>query len=417
MSFDLLILILIALGLVCLVIAKNGIFDPLSIIVAFYYYFSFGTIINYAIGNSIYSGIIADQIYNAAWIFVLGIAGISIVAIYKKPVNRGRQIAEAESGLINCEIYEIVLFVLILIQFFIYLKCNWIFSSLSKIEKIRIMTPLMHYNILLLQSFVISFGVIVKQTHRVKALEILNVILYVVYCLSFQERDFILIFVAILAFILQYKMKKYGETTINNMILNISVLIIFLSAIILGSYLFAQRNIQNANTVTMEQILNQGSILFINTNILEMTKTGRQPFLHGSTYLNSVCNILPSVLYHTDMQLVSWFRNFYSPWSESSYGFALDSEAYLNFGYVGVLPVFVLLSVVQRWINAKVNKSIMFRYLSVYYMIAFLNALRNDSLGFVKGCIYAYVFYKIIMLASSVLRTGYYRPSYLDGKK
>jgi oligosaccharide repeat unit polymerase len=371
---------------------RRGLRDPLFYIAVLYFYFAFGPVINFLIGHPIYFGILQDRIPEATFIFMLALFGIFLISILipaKSDLsNRVRDETEKHYFVLT-----VVLIVLIVYQLFVLLTIVPGTIGQSKIIQIARIGGGIHYPFLLLEFFVTPFFFL----HRAKSARQLyytNFALYVAYCLSFQERDFIFIILSILIY--RFVFNSFNISRSRSLV---GVLAISLPLVIVGTFLFNTRFDSTNNSLNLQGILNQGSLLFINTQIINLTET-IQPFMYGQTYLNSLVNLIPNFIYSSDLQLLSWFKNIYAPTSSSGYGFALDAEAYLNFGYWGVIPFFIAISLVQRFAFNRIGRHPFYLYFSVFYTAFLPYAFRNDSLSLFKGSIYAIIFFNLIAFAS-----------------
>jgi hypothetical protein len=145
----------------------------------------------------------------------------------------------------------------------------------------------------------------------------------------------------------------------------------------------------------ISSILNQGSLLFINTFSLKLLHE-RIDYFMGFTYLNSLFNLFPSWIYKTDFNTLDWFKNNYAAASTSGYGFGLDAEGYINFSYLGVFFTFFGLLFIQRKITKYITTHPFFLYYSVFFSAFTMYSIRNDSLALFKGNLYGIIFFYLI---------------------
>lgn len=360
--------------------------DQLIIIPFFYFYFSFGPVINYIFNLPIYKGIIEDRIFESTIIFSIALFSMLVGgSIFKKKLIYGVE----KKTKINLIIFDFV-FVLFIIFTLYFLIDNRNQFLVAKNAKIAAFGNTLHYSYLFLQTCVLSLYFLIKDEKRSLLFYSVNFILYIFYCLLFGERDFVFI-LAVLFWFSYLKSEKIPS--LKNKIFLLGKILIL---ILLGTMMFNFRVVDSSG-ISMEQVLNQGSILFINTQILEYTEYYNILML-GKTYLNSIINILPSQVYSTHFSLPIWFKDFYAPGGVSGYGFALDAESYLNFKYYGVALFFCLIIAFYRYISNRSQKNDFFNYYNVFFTIFFLYSLRNDSLALFKGLIYGSIFYYILYI-------------------
>jgi hypothetical protein len=129
----------------------------------------------------------------------------------------------------------------------------------------------------------------------------------------------------------------------------------------------------------------------------------------GFTYWNSFLNLLPSWIYKTNFNTLDWFKDKYAAASTSGYGFALDAEGFINFSYPGVIVTFILLLLIQRKIAKNISKRPFYLYYSVFFTAFAMYSLRNDSLAFMKGSLYAVLFYIMIFESSKLFNRLFQR--------
>jgi hypothetical protein len=138
----------------------------------------------------------------------------------------------------------------------------------------------------------------------------------------------------------------------------------------------------------------------VDTNVLAIVPE-QMPFYEGRTYLNGVANLLPSRLYHTQLNLSEWLVDWIAPGSPGGYGFSLSAEAYMNFGRPGVLGFFMLTAFIQIWLVNRFRMSDFYAFFSVFYTGIWMYSLRNDSFTMIKSCTYAIAFYGLAQALSN----------------
>lgn len=378
---------LFLVGLKCILSIRR---DPIAYIAMFYLFFGFGPVVNYLYGFNIYFGIVEQNIQDATLIMLTGIASFTIphILFRSKPLK-----VESYSEEHNwSSLYPIYLVSIMYGVFRLLIMIPFRLGGASKVELINIALPSIHYVYLLLQLYFCSFYINIKRKPKLKKIFFVNFFVYILYCLVISERDFI--FTVFSFFIMNIILGKKRDFFIYS--LCSLLLLVFATAI----FFFRDDSQESASIIS--SILNQGSILFINTYVLKIVEDGHE-FFYGWTYVNSIINLIPSWIYKTGFHLQSWFHNLYAKNSTSGYGFALDAEAYINFGYAGVIMFFTSFSMYWKLLLSKFNNSDFFRYL-MFFSIGFsMYSLRNDSLSLFKGTFYAIVIYVFVNTTSYLI--------------
>ncbi|MCB9093687.1 MAG: oligosaccharide repeat unit polymerase [Halobacteriovoraceae bacterium] len=367
--------------------------DPMNILIIFYYFFTFGTVINYHLGAPIYFGIVQEYIPMACKIFFIGILTMcSLSFIFKNLNYKEKNLTIKHYDVTSLKPLLILLIVFSLYQIVLLLLTG---DSLSKVERVAFVGPSLHYPYLLIQNFLIAYYLILDKKKLTFKFFTLNLALYLCYCLMTGERDFVFLFTSILIHnLLLFKQSRK----------KIILYSFFMIWMLIGAVgVFLLRDASQGSESIIEALLNQGSILFINTNVIKYLELNISSF-NGFTYLNSFINLIPSWIYHTDFNTVSWFKEMYAPASNSGYGFALDAEGFMNFGLAGVFGTFFFITVIQRIIYNNIDRHPMMLYFSTFYLSFSMYSLRNDSLAFFKGNLYAIIFYVVIHLSSRFYR-------------
>lgn len=374
--------------LIFLRLLGHGFKDLISYCLIFYFFFSFGAVINHLLGYPIYFGTPIEYIPQASLNFLISIlAMVSFSFLIKRPSNPHIQKAT-----------ETPIFVLILqVIFSLYAFSQGLIILIrldqsSKIDIIQFLNPTLHYSYLMIQFYLVSFFFFMK-TKNNKKIYWLNFISYVFYCLITGERDFIFPLMSISLHIAIF-------TAISRKKLVALILGLF-SMIILGTAIFILRDSSQTYDSKLGLILNQGSLLFINSYTIKLMNESYE-FFSGFTYLNSLLNLLPSWIYHTDFNSLAWFKSNYAPASNSGYGFGLDAEGYMNFGYLGTFITFALITIFQRLVIRNINTHDFFKFYTIFFHCFVLYSFRNDSLALLKGNLYAFLFYFLITNISHI---------------
>lgn len=364
---------------------RGGLKDLITPLILFYFYFAFGPIINLLLGNSIYFGIPLEFIPKATWIFFTGIATLTIGSLIWSPPKT----FPAELKKLNLNALTPVMCLSIVYALYVIGMVS-LSGAQDKISKIAIAIPGLHYNYLLLQIYLISFYFLLKDGFPRK-IYYLNVLLYVLYSLVIGERDYIFPIVSILfhRFLLRPPEARS----------NMKLVAVMLGMLLLATGVFFLRDTTQSSEGVLAAIMNQGSLLFVNTFSLKLLEE-RVDYFMGFTYFNSILNLLPNWIYKTDFNTLDWFKNHYAAASTSGYGYGLDAEGFINFSFFGVFLVFFFILFLQRKIIKRLGTHPFFSYYSVFFTGFTMYSLRNDSLAFLKGNLYAIIFFFLIFKLS-----------------
>jgi len=143
----------------------------------------------------------------------------------------------------------------------------------------------------------------------------------------------------------------------------------------------------------VQAILGLGSNLFIASRVVEWVPE-EAPYEGGMTYVHTLVNLLPSFVLPQIRQesLLDWFKQRYAPTSQSGYGFGMEAEAYLNFGFAGPLAVFALWGFLLCRLHAGYRVlpgALLYRYTYTFFVPFSLYCIRGDSLMCTKGLLYS----------------------------
>lgn len=367
--------------LMCLKLLLGGLKDLIVPICFFYFYFAFGPVINHIFGHSIYFGTPKEYIPEACIIFTVALNTMIIGSIlWPAPqINfielKDNKINTLKPVFILSTLYACYAIAVVLLG-----------GGGSKIDKIALAIPAIHYNYLMIQIYLISFYFLVINS-PFKKLFYINTIAYIAYSLTIGERDFIFPFVSII-----FHRAIFLRSTSKSII----KLFIALSAmLVVATGIFFFRDASQGSQGVIASILNQGSLLFINTFSVKLLHE-RVDYFMGFTYLNSLLNLLPSWIYKTDFNTLDWFKNNYAAASTSGYGFGLDAEGFINFSYIGVFFTFFIILFIQRKIIKHINSHPFFLYYSIFFSAFTMYSIRNDSLAFLKGNLYGIIFFYLM---------------------
>jgi hypothetical protein len=382
---------------VILIVAKlffHGLRDLILPICLFYFYFSYGSVISYLMGQKIYFGTQQEFIPEASLIFLIGLSTMILFSFLippprdiSKPPMSFRYLAIKPLYAIT-SLYATATFLQVIFSGGLH----------SKIDKISLVNPSLHYPYLMIEVYLLSFFFLLGPGY--KKWFYINLVTYLNYNLVIGERDFIFPLASILLH--QILLTQKGRSGYLKLI-GLGALLMTI-----GTAIFYFRDSSQSSEGTLHGILNQGSLLFINTFCLKLLHEGTNFFM-GFTYWNSFLNLLPNWIYKTNFNTLDWFKDKYAAASTSGYGFALDAEGFINFSYPGVIVTFILLLLIQRKIAKNISKRPFYLYYSVFFTAFSMYSLRNDSLAFMKGSLYAIFFYIMIFESSKLFNRLFQR--------
>ncbi len=373
---------------------RRGFSDPLLVQMLFYIFFAFGPVINFLTGNPVYFGIKQSYIPTASMIFLVAVVAIALVAWIIPLRARDFQAHAQRSSPLERILKPANAVMLIVTVVFIGLLFFRGGGGSDKIRNISLIGTRLHYVYLLIQLYLTAFFFNAGMRGNDRILYLANFIFYVLYCVSIGERDFVFPLIGLLLhWSLMQPASKRGTF---KLVLGGALLIM------VGTAIFFLRDSSQVFQSPFVAVLNQGSLLFINTFTLHLLD-GNVEHFYGQTYINSILNLFPSGLWGTDFNLLDWFKNLYAPTSTSGYGYGLDAEGYLNFGWAGVFVTFVLISLVQRLSFNAQRWTDFCLFFTVFSFSFTMYSYRNDSLAFLKGHLYAAVSYLALYFLSRFL--------------
>ncbi|MGI5246788.1 O-antigen polymerase [Dactylosporangium sp. CA-139066] len=364
--------------------------DMLAYLAAYFFLFGFGPVVSYLLGGTIYFGTNTALIGRAALGLLLAFAGVLAAGVL---VRRRRDIADpmaAPSGR-RLPLVPAVLAVLALYGLAVLAWGGPAFLSGTKLDRIAVAGP-GHYDYLLLQMCACALYFLAYETSTGRFAYRLNLGVYIAYCLATGERDFVFVLFALVLH-REYVLSERGRGR-----RKIPRTVLWGAGLLVGAtLLFSLRGSGDAaGGSNASQILNQGSVLFIDTWVMGHVPSV-EPYQHGATYLRALINLIPG---HPQPALSQWLVDRYAPGSASGYGFSLTGEAYLNFGLAGIPLLFALLTGAHRWVTNRIDRAPVYAYGSILFTIAWMYGFRGESESLVKTCVYGALFYGVIRMVS-----------------
>lgn len=357
-----------------------------------YIYFVQGPIFLYVITGHYYTGIKIEYLTEVIFVSCFAIAGFYV----SRPVSFSKKF---QILIVNDRSF------LAILQTFIYLCLlivfvNFIFKSgFDGVYKRDILNRIggIHYTISFF--FPLLFTMRIALRNKFQRLDYIAWTSYTIYCLLTYERNFILLFTTILMTYYWNSEKKLNVTKIL-IILTLAFLMFSLQAIVRAETTTGFNNI-------LETALGQGSNIIIISNVVYWLDSNQVDFLYGSTYLDSILSLFQLNGLEKTGRLTHWFSLIYNPnYRLGGFGFSLDAEAYLNFGYTGVFIVFMFVGFLMKsiWRASITRGTYLSKFLSAYLFYVFIYGIRGDSNMLIKQICYGILCFFIIYLISHRLK-------------
>lgn len=232
----------------------------------------------------------------------------------------------------------------------------------------------LHYKTLLLASA--FFCVFVSLYWKTGGLAAYGFVALALYCIVFKERDFFL--AGLLMALVLYSQSKIGVR---------SILVIAIFALSAFSYLSIGRSaaFEKFDFLT---IANQGSNLFVNTFVMRYFENVRsEDYYWGYTYFSSLIDTMTFGYAPFRPTLANWLAEEYAGlWTTGGYGFSIEAEAFMNFGYFGVFALFVAIGVFLLKVEGLAMRGYRSGRLMLGWSVMFLMyGIRGESLNIFKS--------------------------------
>ncbi|WP_433213474.1 O-antigen polysaccharide polymerase Wzy [Dactylosporangium sp. CS-047395] len=360
--------------------------DMLAYLAAYFLLFGFGPVASYLLGGRIYFGTNTLLIGRAAVGLLLAFAGVVAVGLL---MRQRRDIADPIQKLEAGRRMPLVPAVLVLLTLYGLAVLAWggpAFLAGTKLDRIAVAGPF-HYDYLLLQMCASALYFIAQESSTGRFAYRVNLGVYIAYCLATGERDFVFV---LFALVLHRELVRTER--------RIPRSVLWGAGLLLGATaLFALRGNATPGDSDATAILNQGSVLFVDTWVMGHVPS-TEPYQHGATYLHALLNLVPG---QAQVPLAQWLVDRYAPGSSSGYGFSLTGEAYLNFGLAGIPVLFGLLTAVHRWLVNRIDRAPVYAYASILFTVAWMYGFRGESQSLLKTCVYGALFVGVIRMVSA----------------
>jgi hypothetical protein len=350
---------------------RRGIISPQFAVLGFYTYLAFGPVVGILTGYEVYRGVVLQRAPEAVLVMLIACTSLACGLM-----TRERRVSEAPFVHLGTPIAVVMSAAGVTYALWTISIAPVTAWTASKSATVASSAGDFHYQFLLAQLIVMcTFRAIRPGLSR--AMFAANATCYVAYCLCFGERDFLIVGIAVLAFA---ACRSRAEIS-SGRFLTIAVVVLTAStaiATIRGGDPFED------TTPVASRFLNEGSLLFVNSVVLEWNAL-EGTRLEGSSYALAIRNVIWPANNAKADGLLEWFKARYAPGSGSGYGFALDAEAYLNFGLPGVVVVFFGLGVTIALLAGAARQSAFALSIATFITASVMYGFRNDSLTLMKA--------------------------------
>jgi hypothetical protein len=339
----------------------------------------------------IYSGIKTEFLFESSFAFFLAIATLSLL-----PSNFVGSITTHYSLVIKEPVLlrQIAMFFMLVpvILLFLLAFSRIGFSGLDKVQRIQ-SVGIGHYVILTLWPlFLFCYLTVMPKAFMTRKvfLKFSGVVLiYFSYCFYMGERDFALIIVP-----LYFWFYKDHSIALWKLLVGGS----------LGGLGFTMMSAGRSSEFDgggLGSFLNQGSNLMVTSNIISWLEEGELVWW-GESYFSGFVNMLTLGAIRMTTPLSIWFsRRYSSAVNDGAFGFSIEGEALLNFGFVGVPFLFAFIGVFLAWTYRGYLRDrpigVLLTYFNLFY---FIYAIRGESLILFKAFIYCLIIFFLLLFVS-----------------
>ena len=361
-----------------------GKFSPLAIYSFCYLYFCFGPYLPDMLGYTIYSGIKRDYMDEASIAFFLALVTLALF-----PSNAIGKLDSSFTPVIKYPVLVkqicLLLMSLPVMAVFAFAFMRIGFAPLDKVQRIQAV-GIGHYVLLTLWPLLLfcflTVAPRIDMKGRVVWLFPLIVVFYFSYCFYMGERDFALISLPL--FFWFYKDHRIA----------LWKLIVGVTFAVFGFTMMSAGRGDSFEGDGLSSFLNQGSNLMVTSNVLSWLDQG-QLVMWGESYFSGFVNMMTLGAIKLTTPLSIWFSREYSPAAnDGAYGFSIEGEALINFGYAGVPFLFAFIAFFLSWcyrgylLNRPVG--VLLTYFNLFY---FIYAIRGESLILFKSFIYCLILF------------------------
>ncbi|QXY91343.1 O-antigen polysaccharide polymerase Wzy [Pseudomonas sp. MTM4] len=369
----------------------------IDIYLLLYIYFFAGPFAAQLLGYHVYIGIRFDYLHKALLVLSVAVFAMMLGSWLPTRSERVPDFYSAAGGKKNIflvlPVFGIVLVVFALVWLY---YIGIVQSGMNKTEKI-LAVGIYHYAVAtLVPAALIAYMALTVEVRRNYLVFTICLVLYCFYSLLMGERDFLLLALPIYFWLIRDVFTGLRYPLI------LFVCFVFLFVLMSGG----RSDVFNQGFVS--SLLNQGSNLMVMTNVLQYFEEGGE-LIWGGSYVSAILNLLTAGFVKITESRSVWFSNYVSN-GAGAYGFSLEAEAYLNFGIMGVLVVFLLYGYYYAWIEHFAVRRSHLGYLLYYHFLFFgIYAIRGESLVVLKSlayCLFFYIFASVISSGGRVRLTS-----------
>jgi hypothetical protein len=378
--------LVVAIALVALSFAKGSSRDMLPYMLAYFAFFGFGPVANFLMGGDIYHGTSVGLIGDASVGLALALGGMAIVAFLVRVPG---------DPLVGVAVGKPVRYYYSAVVLLWAMSCYAVSVLLlrgpslvvgDKITRIAAAGPL-HATYLTIQLCVCCLYFCASSTPRGRPAYFVNLATYIAYCLITQERDFLFVIFSLLLHLQLFRRRPMGAK------ISFAAILSALSATVL-------LNLRSGDGVGLSQVLNQGSVLFVDTFVMYHVPAA-ESYLYGGSYVDAILSLLPTRIGADPQSLTNWLAQTYAPDAPGGYGFSLSGEAYINFGVLGIPVVFAVMAMLQRAVVLRIERGHVWAYLSMLYIIVLMYTIRGESVVVVRMLAYGLVLFAAVHVGST----------------
>jgi hypothetical protein len=383
--------LLLTIKLIWEVTRFEGKVSPLAIYLFCYFYFCFGPYIANMLDLPIYSGIKKNYLYESSFAFFLAIATLSLFPANWFGKITIRYALVIKEPILLRQVTMFFMFVpVVLVLIVAFAKIG--FSPMDKVQRIQSM-GVTHYIVLTLWPlFLFCYMTVMSKSNMPPKVFIRFtgvVLLYFTYCYYMGERDFALLIVPLYFWFYKEHSIALWKLLIGGTLGG------------LGFTMMSAGRSAEFEGGGLESFLNQGSNLMVTSNIIAWLDEGEVIQL-GESYFSGFVNMLTLGAIKLTTPLSIWFsRRYSSAANDGAYGFSIEGEALLNFGFAGVPFLFAFIATFLAWTYKGYLQDrpvgVLLTYFNLFY---FVYAIRGESLILFKAFIYCFIIFFLLLFIS-----------------
>lgn len=361
-----------ALALALVLVGRQRGRGVLSLFVVLFLIQALGPVVEHLRGAEIYSGIVVGNIAVATRGFALAVGGLLLADL----VVRQRLAVSSLVDVRRPDRWVLpVAALLVVLTVYAGLSMARMGPGILAADKgVRIAAAGgTHYAFLVVAMVAAATWPLVRPVRSLRPVYVTFLVAYAGYCIFTQERDFVF---ALLALAFLGRLSQPGSQ-LPRLVAAGLVAAVAVNALSTG---------RSSATEEEKSALFQGSLLFVDTRVLEYVPAST-PNTDGSTYWAAFTSAVTRGRIGGDVSPTQWLVDSYAPMSTSGYGFSVTGEALLNFGMIGVLPVFLVIGVCVNLVVNRLDRSSLHAHLGYFLTMFVPYMFRSDSRGLISGVV------------------------------